>query len=274
MLPHHAPLETPWPADAAHPGHLWWCHHRRVTAERPSTEEPTAGHALVVGATSDIGAAVVRRLTGLGHSVTAWGRSEERLAGLAGQGPQVSTDRVDVTDDAAVVAALERLDEEATVRGPLRVVVWAAGLFDWAPADQADPATWGRLLDVNLTAAARLVPRALRRLRAVTPSTLVLVASGAAHRVYPANAAYVASKHGLAALGAAAFLDVRAHGVRVSVVSPGLVAAGAGLQSPLGRAAPERLLTPDDVAGAVEYVVTFPGHGCPVLVELQPLAER
>ena len=156
---------------------------------------------------------------------------------------------------------------------PLRVVVWAAGVFDWAPADEADPDTWGHLLDVNLTAAARLTPRALSRLRRATPSTLVFIASGAAHRVFPGNAAYVASKHGLAALAAAAFLDVRRHGVRVSVVSPGLVAAGAGLWSPLGRSAPERLLTPDDVAGAVEYVVSFPGHGCPVLLELQPLAD-
>jgi hypothetical protein len=84
-----------------------------------------------------------------------------------------------------------------------------------APADTADPATWGGLLDVNLTAAARLTPR----------------------------------------------------------VSPGLVAARAWLYSPLGQTSPELLLSPEDVAGAVEYVVTFPGHGCPVLIELQPLAQ-
>ena len=231
------------------------------------------GHALVVGVTSDIGAAIAQRLLGLGCAVTGWGRSEERLGAVAQRtGGRVATDRVDVTDDAAVTEALERLDRRLT--DPLRVVVWAAGRFDWAPADEADPTTWSRLLEVNLTAAARLTPRVLGRLREAAPSTLVLIASGAAHRVFPGNAAYVASKHGLAALGAAAFLDVRRHGVRVSVVSPGLVAAGAGLWSPLGQTAPERLLTPEDVAGAVEYVVTFPGHGCPVLVELQPLASE
>ena len=241
-------------------------HHRAMSA----------GEALVVGATSEIGAAVVQRLVDRGHTVTAWGRSPERLAALEarGWGPVVTPARVDVTDDEAVVAALDRLDARLVGRDPLRVVVWAAGLFDWAPADEADPATWSRLLEVNLTAAARLTPRVLARLREATPSTLVLIASGAAHRVFAGNAAYVASKHGLAALGAASFLDVRRHGVRVSVVSPGLVASGAGLWSPLGRTAPERLLSPEDVAGAVEYVVSFPGHGCPVLVELQPLAEE
>ena len=234
----------------------------------------TVGHALVVGATSEIGAAIVEQLVGTGHSVTAWGRSTERLTRLSERfGASLTADQVDVTDDAAVEAALDRLDRRLAETEPLRVVVWAAGVFDWAPADEADPATWGHLLDVNLTAAARLTPRALVRLGRTPPSTLVFIASGAAHRVFPNNAAYVASKHGLAALAAAAFLDVREAGVRVSVVSPGLVAAGAGSLSPLGRSSPEKLLTPADVAGAVGYVVGFPGHGCPVLVELQPLAQ-
>lgn len=234
----------------------------------------TAAHALVVGATSEIGSAIVQRLLGIGHSVTAWGRSEERLDALAERcGPRLTCDRVDVTDDDAVVAALDRLDARLGDEAVLRVVVWGAGVFDWAPADSADPATWSRLLDVNLTAAARLTPRVLGRLRESTPATLVYIASGAAHRIFANNAAYVASKHGLAALAAATFADVREQGVRVSVISPGLVAAGAGMLSPLGQSSPERLLTPDDVAGAVEYVVTFPGHGCPVLIELQPLAQ-
>jgi len=227
------------------------------------------GHALVVGASSDIGGAVAHRLLDRGWTVTGWGRSEERLAAAAGRsGGRMTTDRVDVTDDAAVAAALEALDRRLV--DPLRVVVWAAGLFDWAPADEADPATWGRLLDVNLTAAARLVPRVLQRLREATPSTLVLVASGAGHRAFPGNAAYVASKHGLAGLGAAAFLDVRRHGVRVSVVSPGLVAAGAGLWSGAGQERPQELLAPEDVAAAVRFVVSFPTRGCPVEIALQP----
>ncbi len=58
--------------------------------------------------------------------------------------------------------------------------------------------------------------------------------------------------------------------MRVSVVSPGLVAAGAGLRSPQAAEDPTALLRPEDV-GAVDYVVRFPGHGCPVLIELQPL---
>ena len=223
--------------------------------------------ALVVGASSDIGRAVAADRVAAGHDVVLWGRDAARLRTAAEQcGRRASVDLVDVTDHGAVRAALDRVLAD----GPLHTVVWAAGVFDWAPADQADASTWQRLLDVNLTAAAVLTTMVLPPLLDAAPSALVYVGSGAGRRAYANNAAYVASKHGLAGLAWATFLDVRDRGVKVSVVSPGLVAAGAGLWSPAGQERPEQLLSPADVAAAVRFVVDFPANGCPVEIELQP----
>jgi NADP-dependent 3-hydroxy acid dehydrogenase YdfG len=226
----------------------------------------TASRALVVGGSSDIGRSVAVSLAGLGHHVVLWGRDDGRLeaSALACGGAEVGV--VDVTDTAAVRQELDQV----LARGGLDVVVWAAGVFDWAAAHEADPSRWQRVLDVNLTAAAVLTPLVLPALVARAPSALVYIGSGAARRAYPFNAAYVASKHGLLGLAHATFLDVRDHGVKVSVVSPGLVAAGAGLLSPAGQERPGELLTPDDVAAAVRFVVTFPATGCPVEIDLQP----
>lgn len=228
------------------------------------------GQALVVGASSSIGTAIAVELAGLGHPVSLWGRDRGRLDEAAGAclatGAPAAVDLVDVTDHGRLTDHLDAV----TARGPLEVVVWAAGLFDWALADEADPQTWARLLDVNLVSAAVLTPLVLPHLAAAAPSALVYLGSGAAHAVYRNNAAYVASKHGLAALARATFLDVQDHGVKVSLVSPGPVAAGGGLRSPAGRSRPEELLQPEDVAAAVRFVVTFPSRGCPTEIRLQP----
>lgn len=196
-----------------------------------------------------------------------WGRDLARLRETASRCEgSCLVDVVDVTDRAAVGEALERVRAD----GRLSVVVWAAGVFDWAPADQADPEAWQLLLTTNLTAAAVPTALVLPQLIEAAPSALVYIRSGAGRRVYANNAAYVASKHGLAGLAGATFLDVRDRGVKVSVVSPGLVAAGAGLLSAAGRQRPAALLAPADVAAAVRFVVTFPATGCPTEIELQP----
>ena len=233
---------------------------------RDSLLPVTAPRALVVGGSSDIGTAIAADLADLGHDLVLWGRDRGRLAAAAATSGGASANVVDVTDGEAMTRALDGVLAE----GGLDVVVWAAGLFDWSPAQEADPGRWRQVLDVNITAAAVLTSLVLPTLVARAPSALVYIGSGAARRAYPGNAAYVASKHGLAGLAHAVFLDVRDYGVKVSLVSPGMVAAGASLLSPAGRERPGQLLTPDDVAAAVRFVVTFPTSGCPVEIDLQP----
>ena len=230
----------------------------------------TADRALVVGASSSIGRAIAAVLSGMGYSLILWGRNEAeleetaRLCRLVGAG--VAIDCVDVTDTPAMSVAVDKI----RLQGNIKVVVWLAGTFDWGPADDADPLVWRRLLDVNLTAAAVLTPMVLPALIEAAPSTLVFIGSGASRQVFANNAAYVASKHGLAGLAGATFLDVRDRGVKVSLVCPGLVAAGAGMLSEAGRLRPDSLLSPADVAAAVGFVVSFPGTGCPTEIQLQP----
>lgn len=226
--------------------------------------------ALVVGGSSEIGRSVAVACATRGHAVRVWGRDEHALgvtvaACRAAGATDAAYDVVDLTDDAAVVSAAGRM-------AGLGCVVWAAGLFDWAPAQRSDPATWSRLLTVNLTAAAALTAAVAPQLVAQAPSALVYLGSTAADAAFAGNAAYVASKHGLRGLALATWEDLRGHGVKVSLVSPGLVAAGAGLRSPQGQERPDSLLQPDDVAAAVGFVLDFPARGCPTEIRLQPAA--
>ncbi len=224
-------------------------------------ELPSAGRALVVGASSAIGRAIASELDLLGHELQLWTREPAALVELAGACRSAQVQQVDVTDHDRMRTAVAGVE--------LSVVVHAAGVFDWAAADRADPRVWDRLLQVNLTSAAVLTPLVPPALVRAAPSALLFIGSGAARRAAPNNAAYIASKHGLRGLAAATFLDVRDRGVKVSLVSPGLVAAGAGLRSPTGQERPDTLLAPEDVAAAVRFVVTSSVRACPTEIELQ-----
>ena len=230
------------------------------------------GQALVVGATSEIGTAVAAGLVSEVDRLALWGRDPDRLSGAAAacravrSEVQVETRAVDVT------RSVELADGVAALRagGPVKVAVWTPGLFDWAPADEADPARWREMAEVNVTAPLEFTPLVLPALVEAAPAALIYLGSGAGHAIHPNNAAYVASKHALAALAHATYADVRRHRVKVSLIAPGLVAAGAALWSPVGQEHPEWLLRPADVAAAVRFVVGFGDHGCPTEIRLQP----
>jgi len=227
-----------------------------------------SGTAVVIGASSDIGRAIAVDLASAGLDIVAVGRDTAALAttvtATTRPGGRARAESLDVLDRQATAELLAR------VEGDLRVAVWAAGVFDWAPAQDADPARWSEVIAVNLTAAATFTAMVLPRLVAAAPAALVYIGSTASRQAFAGNAAYVASKHGLAGLSRSTFLDVRDQGVKVSLVSPGLVAAGAGLGSPAGQERPQDLLSPEDVAAAVRFVVSFPTRGCPVEVQIQP----
>ena len=230
----------------------------------------TPGQALVVGASSTLGTAIAAELAQLGHPVSLWGRRRAALAEAAAactaSGVPAAVDLVDVTELDQLREGVRRVAE----RGPLHTVVWAPGLFDWGRADAADPEVWRRVLDVNVTAAAVFTALVAPLLVAAAPSTLVYLGSGAGHQAYADNAAYVASKHGLTGLARATFLDLRDADVKVSLVSPGLVAAGGGLASPAGQSRPQQLLAVADVVAAVRFVVTSGPSCCPTEIRLQP----
>lgn len=207
------------------------------------------GTALVVGATSDIGQAITEQCRDAGYGCEGWGRSVG----------------VDVTDAASVSIAAGRLPAD------LSLVVYAAGLFEWA--DVVDgPAESRRVVDTNLTGAVTVTEAVLPLLAGKPGATLVYIGSAAGTQAFPHNAAYVASKHGLVGYAHAVSLECRERHlkVKVSVINPGLVLAGAGLLSPQAQAHPEALLLPEDIARCVRFVADFPGRGCPVHIDVQP----
>ena len=126
--------------------------------------------------------------------------------------------KADVTDDASVRAAVDRVLEEWD---RLDIVVNNAGIgAQGTVADNPDQ-EWHRVLDVNLLGVVRITRAALPALRRSPSAAIVNTGSIAATAGLPQRALYSASKGAVLALTRAMAADHLAEGIRVNCVHPG-----------------------------------------------------
>ena len=194
--------------------------------DRPAPHPPDAERVLLLGGTSEIGLAIVRRLA-RDAPVRPYllGRDRDRLvAALAdlersgcaeGELDVLDAEDLDRHPD-AVTRAFERMDG-------FDIVVLAIGVLGAQAGIDADRDEALEVMRINFAAAGSLLLEALRRLEAQGAGTLVVLSSVAAERPRASNAVYGAAKAGLDSL-AQGLADASAGtGVRVLVVRPGFV---------------------------------------------------
>ena len=220
--------------------------------------------AVVVGATSGMGRAVGRVFAGEGASVVLAGRR----AGLlqeAGEEIAAATGRVALgvpcdACDREQVAALARA--ALAQFGRIDVLVYAAGtnIPDRA-MDCLTPETWDMMLATNLTGAFHCTQLVLPAMREQREGLIIYVSSLAARRPDAVSGvAYQAAKLGLDGLAGGTMEEERQHGVRTSIVYPGLCDTPLVFQRP-EPPSPEvlaRALQPEDVAEACLFVAALP----------------
>ncbi|WP_432494142.1 decaprenylphospho-beta-D-erythro-pentofuranosid-2-ulose 2-reductase [Kineococcus auxinigenes] len=179
---------------------------------------------LLLGGTSDIGLAVVERLSPQRPlEVTLAARPGERrdaaVDRLHGRGHVVRTVDFEATD----TASHERVVAEAFAAGDVDVTVLAFGVLgdneeSWQDADAAE-----LVATVNYTAPVRLGVLLSQRLRAQGHGVLVALSSVAGERARRSNFVYGSSKAGFDAFFTGLREALRPAGVRVVVVRPGFV---------------------------------------------------
>lgn len=225
--------------------------------------------AIVSGAASGLGLATVERLVTLGAAVVALDLPSERAEeALAPFGADVRFAQADVTDEAAVQAAVDA----ASALGPVRVAVNCAGIADAARvlgrSGPAPLAHFEHVLRVNLLGTINLTRLAAQAMAQTEPiaggrGVIVNTASVAAFDGQIGQAAYAASKGGVQAMTLPIARELAAFAVRVVTIAPGVMATPMlaamtdEVQQSLAAQVPHpaRLGRPDEYAALVAHIV-------------------
>lgn len=228
--------------------------------------------AIVTGGAVGIGRACVERMAQEGARVAIFDVLEtegEALASdLAAQGRSVAFWRVDVTDEAAMKAAI---DDAAARFGGLHVMVNNAGISGSPkPTDQVTEAEWDRVQAVNVKGVFFGTKHAIPQLRAAGGGSIVNLSSIAGLIGVGNLAAYHASKGAVRLMTKNDAITYASEQIRVNSIHPGYIwtpmvenhlratspdleaaKAAAGSVHPIGH-----MGEPDDVAWAVVWLAS------------------
>lgn len=172
--------------------------------------------AIVTGAASGLGRAVVEMLLADNFRVLAVDINETALADLSLPDEKLLTIGVDATNPV-------ELAHLASQVGELGALVNAHGVEGMGDIETLSPADWNRVLQVNLTSVYLTIRALLPSLRRARNAAIVNIASVAAFVAFGQNISYSASKSGLVALTRELAVDLAPEGIRVNAVCPGLM---------------------------------------------------
>ena len=193
-----------------------------------SQEELAGRRALVTGAASGIGAAIVRRLQNAGATV----------AGLD-LNPAMASDCNLVADLRSQAALTEALAEMERRLGAPDIVIHAAAITAMGGVLDVDPERYLDIYAVNVVAAVRLMRHCVPAMQASGGGVFLLMSSINADFATPSQAAYASSKAALNNIAKTAALELAPMNIRVNAIAP------ASIDTPAMRASIARNPDPE-----------------------------
>jgi NAD(P)-dependent dehydrogenase (short-subunit alcohol dehydrogenase family) len=226
--------------------------------------------ALVTGSSRGLGFGIALTLAEAGSNLALWDVLEPELnkAGesIGKTGVEVHTEVVDVTDEEAVSAGIDRVVKRY---GKIDVVVNNAGVTSSSPFESLDEEDWRRVLDVNMGGIFRCSKWAARHMIAHgAGGSIINIASisGLVGNRGGNNSHYCATKGGVIALTRSLAVEWAPHDIRVNAIAPGYFVTPMTdrlkerdadfYQELIDRVPLGRFGEPPDLAGAVIYLAS------------------
>ena len=220
---------------------------------------------LITGASSGIGAAVARMAATRGYRLALLARSADKLNNLRDElGDRAIACICDVTSGDDLKSAVEAAHKAF---GGIDVVFANAGTGG-SPGgiSGADPDSWKTILMTNVYGLALTLQATTEALKK-SKGHAVITSSIAGRRSIPGSM-YSASKWAATGIGHGFRKEIVKHGVRVTLIEPGMV------DTPFFDAPKPDMLKPEDVARAVLYALEQPAYMEVHEMVLLPMAQQ
>ena len=227
--------------------------------------------AIVTGASSGIGYATSYTLAQAGAAVVIHARRKDRLdelaSKIAAQGGRVLA----VAGDASVTADIDLLVDRALSwdegGSKVDIVIVNAGRGLAGGILGSDESQWREMYQVNVLGAAHLMRRAGQYMVQRESGDIVAIGSVVGRNISPFSGLYGSSKFAIGAIAEGLRREICQHGVRVSLVMPGIVLSGfqqvAGYdEENFGKGIAQfgKLLEPQAIADGIHWLLTLPPH--------------
>ena len=211
--------------------------------------------ALITGASGGIGSCIARRFAQDGISLALLGRSKEKLAATAASVREYGVETLllpgDLLDDAYLEDCFAAVKERF---GGLDILVNNAGIALSRSFEETTMAEFDRIMALNARVPYLACHLALPLLRCSECASILNIASVVAHKGYPLQSAYAASKHALGGFTKSLASEVYREDIRVHLISPG------GVFTDMVRIARpdltgEDMILPEDIAEIAAFFI-------------------
>ena len=211
--------------------------------------------AIITGASGGIGKAICLALAKHGMNLVLVGRNEKKLLeteeAAEERGAKTFLCRGDIRD---LTFTQKILSAAGGHFGGLDVLVNCAGLAQHDPFEEVTPGQFDDIMAVNVRAPYFLCQGALPLLRGSGMASIINICSVVAHKGYPQQSVYAASKHALLGLSKSLANEVFRDDIRVHVISPGGVFTDmVALARP--DLTPDGMTLPEDIADIVLFLL-------------------